>query len=250
MFFRNPEESHKHSLETLNWLYEHDDFMESIGTLADLGCGSGLDLEWWATRTTRDDDATPLDIKCTGVDLIDTPVIARKYANITYQQTDFEHQIHTSQKKKYDVIWCHDSFQYVINPLETLKLWRNIAEPGAMLCLILPQTTNLEYRNLSIIQPVGFHHYTLVNLIHMLAVTGWDCASGFFLKRPNESWLHAVVYRGDVDPLDPKASWYELADTGLLPTSAVKSINKYGFLNQADLVLPWLDKNLYWYGQQ
>ena len=250
MFFKNPEESHQHSLETLNWLYEHDDFMASIGTLVDLGCGSGLDLEWWATRTTRDEISEPLNIKCTGVDLCDTPIIARKYANITYQQTDFERQIHTPYKKKYDVLWCHDSFQYVINPIDTLKLWRNIAEPDAMLCLVLPQTTNLKHRHLNITQPVGFHHYTLVNLIHMLAITGWDCAGGFFRKPANEPWLSVVVYRSNIEPMDPKTSWYKLAETGLLPKSAETSINKYGYLNQDDLVLPWLDKNLYWYGQQ
>lgn len=250
MFFRNPESSHAHSLETLNWLYEHDDFMASIDTLVDLGCGSGLDLEWWATRTTRDESPEPLNIKCTGVDLVDAPVIARKYSNITYQQTDFEKKIFTPQKKKYDVLWCHDTFQYVINPIETLKLWHTIAEPGAMLCLILPQTTNLKYRNLSVIQPTGFYHYTLVNLIHMLAITGWDCASGFFLKRANDPWLHAVVYRSDTEPMDPKTSWYKLAETGLLPKTAETSINKHGFLSQEDLVLPWLDKNLVWYGQQ
>lgn len=250
MFFQNYEQSHAHSLETLNWLYEHDDFMSSITTMVDLGCGHGFDLEWWATRTTRDDSPQPLNIQCVGVDLIDTPVIARKYANITYQQTDFEHQIHTHKKKKFDVLWSHDTFQYAINPIETLKLWRNIAEPGAMLCLIVPQTTNLEHRNLNIIQPVGLYHYTLVNLIHMLAVTGWDCASGFFLKRANDPWLHAVVYRSDIEPMDPRTSWYSLAETGLLPKSAEQSINKYGFLKQKDLVLPWLDKNLIWYGNQ
>lgn len=250
MFFRNPEASHAHSLQTLNWLYEYDDFMASIDTLVDLGCGTGLDLEWWATRTTRDETAEPLNIKCTGIDLCDTPILARKYSNIVFQQTDFEKHITTPKKKKYDVLWCHDTFQYVINPIETLKLWHSIAEPGAMLCLVLPQTTNLEHRNLSIVQPAGFYHYTLVNLIHMLAVAGWDCASGFFLKRANEPWLHAVVYRSDLGPQDAKSSWYQLAETGLLPETAVKSINKYGFLNQHDLVLPWLDKNLYWYGQQ
>lgn len=250
MFFPNPEASHAHSLETLNWLYEHDDFMGSIDTLVDLGCGPGLDLEWWATRTTRDESAQPLNIKCAGVDLCDTPVIVRRHNNVTFQQNDFEKQVYTLQKKKYDVLWCHDSFQYALNPIDTLKLWYNIAEPGAMLCLILPQTTNLEHRNLSIIQPAGFYHYTLVNLIHMLAVAGWDCASGFFLKRANDPWLHAVVYRSEVGPQDTKASWYQLAETGLLPETAVASINKYGFLNQRDLVLPWLDKNLYWYGQQ
>lgn len=84
----------------------------------------------------------------------------------------------------------------------------------------------------------------------MLAVTGWDCASGFFRKPANEPWLSAVVYRSDTEPMDPKTSWYKLVDTGLLPKSAEISINKHGYLDQQDLVLPWLDKNLYWYGQQ
>jgi len=226
MFFRNPEDSHAHSLETLNWLYEHDDFMMSIDTLADLGCGTGFDLEWWATRTTRDENPEPLNIKCTGVDLIDTPSVARKYSNTTYQRNDFETQVHTLKKKKYDVLWSHDSFQYAIHPLETLKLWRTIAEPGAMLVLIVPQTTSIEYRKLSFVQPSGcYYHYTLVNLIHMLAVTGWDCNAGFFKKSANDPWLHAVVYRSETEPVDPKISWYSLAETGLLPESAVASIN-------------------------
>lgn len=251
MFFRNPEESHAHSLETLNWLYEHDDFMMSVNTLIDLGCGSGLDLEWWATRTTRDENPEPLNIKCTGLDLGDTPHVAKKYSNITYQRNDFETQIHTPKKGKYDVLWSHDSFQYALNPLGTLKLWHSIAEPNAMLSLIVPQTTNIEYRKLSFTQPSGcYYHYTLVNLMHMLAVSGWDCNAGFFKKSANDPWLHAVVYKSDQAPMDPKTSWYQLADTGLLPKSAMDSINRYGFINQNDLVLPWLDKSLTWYGQQ
>lgn len=84
----------------------------------------------------------------------------------------------------------------------------------------------------------------------MLAVSGWDCEGGFFKKSPNDPWLHAVVYRSDIEPMDPKNSWYDLAETGLLPKSAVASINRYGFVNQNDLILPWLDKSLTWYGQQ
>lgn len=251
MFFRNPEESHAHSLETLNWLYEHDDFMSSIESIVDIGCGAGLDTEWWATRTTRDEIAEPLNIKCTGLDLVDTPRVAKKYSNITYQQTDFEKQIHAPKKAKFDVLWCHDSFQYAINPLETLKLWYSVAAPNAMLVLILPQTTNIEYRKLSFIQPNGcYYHYTLVNLIHMLAVTGWDCKAGFFKKSPNDPWLHAIAYKSDQAPMDPKTSWYQLAETGLLPQSAEESINRHGFINQNDLILPWLDKSLTCYGQQ
>lgn len=252
MTFRNPEESHAHSLETLNWLYEHDDFMSSINTVIDIGCGShGLDLEWWATRTTRDEVPEPLNINCTGIDLVSGLSVGKKYPNITYQKNNFEEIVFAPKKKKYDVLWCHDTFQYAINPLATLKLWHSVAATNAMLVLILPQTTNIEYRKLSFIQPSGcYYHYTLVNLIHMLAVNGWDCNSGFFKKSAADHWLHAVVYKSDIEPMDPKMSWYNLAETGLLPESAVASINRYGFINQNDLVLPWLDKSLTWYGQQ
>ena len=250
MTFRNPEESHQHSLETLNWLYEHDDFMMSVDTVIDLGCGNGLDLEWWATRTTRDENPIPLNINCTGVDLADSLLVAKKYPNIVYQRNDFESQIYTPKKKKYDVLWCHDSFQYAINPLSTLKLWWDIAEEGAMLTLILPQTTNIQHKKLSFTQPDGcFYHYTIVNLIHMLAVSGWDCGGGFFKKSPLDPWLHAVVYRSNHRPLSPKTSWYQLADLGLLPETAVQSIQRHGHVYQDELVLPWLDKSLTWFGQ-
>ena len=66
--FSSPELGHQHSLETLNGLYEYDDFMQSITNVVDMGCGAGYDLEWWATRTTRDESARPLNIKCLGVE--------------------------------------------------------------------------------------------------------------------------------------------------------------------------------------
>ena len=90
--FITAEESHQHALETLNQLQEYDEFMESIQTFVDLGCGDGLDLEWWATRTTREDNPQPLNIKCTGVDLTSDLPKAKEYANITYQQNNFEEE--------------------------------------------------------------------------------------------------------------------------------------------------------------
>jgi hypothetical protein len=72
MTFRNLDEAHAHSLQTLNQLYEYDDFMGSIRTVADIGCGQGKDLEWWATRTTRDDLPEPLNIVCQGIDIIES----------------------------------------------------------------------------------------------------------------------------------------------------------------------------------
>jgi len=44
-WFADGAASHAHSLETLTALYEYDDFMQSIGIMADMGYGNGYDLE-------------------------------------------------------------------------------------------------------------------------------------------------------------------------------------------------------------
>lgn len=249
--FGTTEQSHAHSLQTLNTLYEYDDFMLSIRTLADMGCGSGLDLEWWATRTTRDEVPDPLNIKCTGIDTFENFPIARRYNNITYQKTNFEDVIHPP-KQLFDLIWCHDSFQYCLNPIATLSKWWHITATNGMLIIIVPQTTNINQRHMDFSVQTGcFYHYTLVNLIYMLSVTGWDCKTGFFLKRPHDNWIHTIVYKSDCPPMDPTSvSLYNLAEKNLLPESAEKSINKHGFLRQQDLILPWIDKSLMCLDQQ
>ena len=249
--FSSSQESHAHSLETLNALYAYDDFMESVGSIADLGCGSeGLDVEWWATRTTRDDIPIPLNIRCVAIDQVDTCRSAHRHKNITYEYQNFDAPLKV--KKGYDVLWCHDAFQYAINPVETLANWWHMTADSGMLCIIVPQTTNLDGSILAYDQrDYAYHNHTMVSLIHMLAVSGWDCANGHFKKEPNSPWLHAVVYKSKHQPMDPrKTSWYDLSDKGLLPESAVKSIFRYGYLRQQDLVLSWIDHSLSWMGQQ
>ena len=248
--FKNAQESHTHSLKVLNDLYEHDDFMESVGRVTDLGCGyEALDLQWWATRTTRDEDQTPLNIKCTGIDLLDN-ISREAKENITYVKDDLE----TLQQIKHgqDILWCHDVFQYMINPLQCLTNWRRLCAKDGMLVLVVPQTTNMEFSRQAFDQPSGcYYNHTMVSLLHMLSVSGWDCSSGFFLKNPNDPWLHAIVYNSAQPPSDPRtSSWYSLAEKGLLPASARESIDKYGYLRQHDLVLPWIDKSLSWMGHQ
>lgn len=246
MIFASAEQSHQHAVQTLDMLYEFDDFMESIGTVCDLGCGSGLDLAWWATRTTRDlKTPRPLDIRCTGIDLGHKPTHLNQYRSLRYIQQDLEVPI-MAPAGSFDLVWCHDTFQYMLNPLQTLRQWREATAPNGMLCLILPQTTNLEFNTQAFDQPNGvYYHWTLVSLIHALAVTGWDCAGGFFRKLADDPWLHAVVYRSEQMPRDPRTtSWYELAEAGLLPESAARGVMRHGYLRQRDLTLPWLDKNL------
>jgi hypothetical protein len=244
--FSSPSASHAHSLETLNLLYEYDDFMLSVRQMADMGCGHGLDLEWWATRTTRDDKPQPLNIRCVGIDRAESLSVQSRYKNISYYSRSFEDEI-LLYKQPYDVVWCHDAFQYAINPFETLKKWRMAMSDSSMLVLIVPQTTNLEYNQQAFDQRnFCYHHWTMTSLLHVLAVSGFDCANGYFKKEANDPWLHAVVYKSQKDPRDPAATtWYDLCNAGLLPGSACAGINKHGYLRQRDLTLPWLDRSLH-----
>jgi len=239
------------SLQIITALYEHDDFMESIQTLVDLGCGSGEDLIWWATAITREENPHPLNIKCVGVDMLPQLPVAQRYANITYQPNDFELEVYPPQQL-FDVLWCHDAFQYCINPLNTLANWKKIASPGAMLVIAVPQTLQIVQKQLAHhLPPTVYYHHTMVSLIYMLAITGWDCRNGFFQQPPGDPWIRAVVYRTDQQPRDPKkTTWYDLIDSGLLPESAERSIMAHGHLRQQDLVVPWLDHSLAWMGKQ
>jgi SAM-dependent methyltransferase len=239
------------SHKIIDALYQYDDFMSSISTMVDLGCGSGEDLAWWASATTRDESPEPLNIQCVGIDVIDQLPMAKKYKNITYQSTDFEKQV-CAPKNLFDVLWCHDAFQYCIDPVGTLIKWRDIASQGAMLAIAMPQTLQIKKNQLAYFLPSGvFYHHSIVSLIYMLSVAGWDCRTGFFDQDTTDPWIRAVVYKSDQTPLDPKkTTWYTLLETGLLPESAERSIQAHGYLRQQDLIVPWLDKSLNWLGKQ
>jgi SAM-dependent methyltransferase len=243
--FTSAAASHAHSLETLNLLYEYDDFMTSVGHMADIGCGLGHDTEWWATRTTRDEKPTPLNIKCTGVDLLPEFSVAKRYRNMQYLNQNFESPL-LHGKHRYDVIWCHDAFQYALDPLNTLKNWYQALAANGMLIIVVPQTTMLEYNREAFDQrDFVYHNWTLVSLIHALAVSGFDCREGFFKKTAGDPWIHAVVYKSTHGPQDPRTTrWTDLDRLALVPECVTASANRWGQVRQADLILPWLDRSL------
>lgn len=245
MSFNHPGDSHAHSLQVLNQLYQYDDFMASIKTVVDLGCGPGHDSKWWATRTTRDDVAVPLNIKCTAVDLSLESTLDFSHDNVVYHPADFEKNMPVI-RDGFDILWCHDSFQYAINPVETLSRWWHSTSAGGMLYICVPITQRVHRRQLDYYLPSHtYYHYSMISLMHMLATAGWDCGSGFFRQDPLDPWLHAVVYKSAQPPRDPKTtSWYQLAESNLLPESAVASIQSHGYLRQQDLVVPWIDHSL------
>ena len=237
--------AHEHSVTNiLDELYKQNEFMESVGTMVDLGCQKeALDLQWWANAEYNDDTRAPLGIKCIGVNEIDKLIV--KHQGISFQRQNLQN--FKENKRKFDVLWCYDVLQFITNPYEALANWWHVANQDAMLIVAVPQTTNVKFGKLAYNMHMNQkHHYTMPFLIYMLAVCGWDCKDGFFKKAVNDPWLYAIVYRSEHKPMDPaKTDLYRLAEeTNLFPESAVKSITKFGILKQEDLALTWIDKSL------
>ena len=145
MAFRNAYESHEHSLQILDLIYGYDSFLDSLSRVADFGCGAGLDAEWWATLETRDDPPEPRNYIVYAVDknisqLDDSVKSLPNVHTIEANVEDPEFNL-----RSLDLIWCHDVFQYVVNPMGTLRHWNNMMSANGMLMLSFPQNISYQY---------------------------------------------------------------------------------------------------------
>lgn len=246
--FKNAFESHQHSLKTLDLLYGYDSFLDNLEFVADFGCGVGLDTQWWATLETRDDPPEPRNYKTYAVDInnnIINPAV-KKLENVYVVNEDFD-TVDCPVSRELDLIWCHDAFQYVTNPLQTLRSWNSQLVENGMLILIFPQSNHYAYNRFNNHSYTGcYYNHNLVNLMYMLAVNGFDCRDAYFLKEENSPWLHAAVYKSNTAPMDPKkTSWFDLADLNLVNDSVMNSLNKFNYVKQEEIVTTWLDKNFH-----
>jgi len=244
--FKNSYYSHEHSLEVLNLLYGYDSFLDSLTYIADMGCGNGLDAEWWATLETRDDPPQPRNYIVYAVDQdikqIDSDIL-KNNPNIIPIEKNFEDR---AVSRSVDLIWAHDSFQYAHNPFNCLSSWKSTLVENGMLILSIPQGTYVKNNSLIVEQHSGqYYNYNVLNLIYMLAVCGFDCNDAYFYRRADSPWLYAAVYASNHEQLTQNATWYDLADRGLINQSLQDSVNKYGHARLEDLVVTWLDKDYY-----
>jgi len=236
----------RHSLSILNLIQQYDVFLESIRHIADMGCGIGKDITWWATLMNNNDPPEPYNFNCFAVD-----IDAGKLAQIPDLKNI--HKINSSYDSEIlfpvpvDFIWAHDSLQYSTNPLHTLKIWNSHMNVNGMLALSVPQHTGIEHgRQISRGYNGCYYHYTPIMLIYMLAVNGFDCRDAYLLKRFQDPWTQIAVYKTDILPMDPQTTtWFDLIDKNLLHPSIVDSLNSNGYLKQEEIIMPWLDKELY-----
>jgi hypothetical protein len=242
--FNNAHQSHAHSLQVLNLLREHDSFMESISSMADMGAGNCLDTLWWCNATTRDEPSEALNLKCFAVDRQPMRVDFDLPKNFTYVQRDFEK---ACLPTPVDVIWCHDAFQYAINPIETLGVFNQQMNLNGLLYLGIPMQTNHEFgRWHSVARNFEYYNHTFLNIVYMLAINGFDVKDAYFRKAIDDPWLHVAVFKNSDELLDPSTiGWFDLVERGLLHESLVQSLRQYGHVRQQDALYTWLDKALY-----
>ena len=249
--FKTDQDSHAHSLRTLNLIANYDDFMDSIHVIADMGCGSGADINWWANKTYTDDgdSEVPYNYTCYGVDTsLGTAPSNYQSENIRWIEQDFDN---LNENLKVDLLWSHDSFRFSANPMQTLRSWNKLLNNDGMLALIVPQTVNIVY-NKPLVTALSYSYfsYNICNLLYMLAVNGFDCRHAHFNKEANDPWIHCIVYKSSHAPMDPtKTSWYQLYDLDLLQQSACDMINTYGFIRQDLLQTHWLNGQYCNWGQ-
>jgi hypothetical protein len=236
-----PQESYEHSLVTLGIIEQLDDYLSNIETVCDMGAGDGLDAVWWATLV--DPDGRPRKIKTTAVELYPTQTI-KTAGDMSWRFEDFS----TVELPPQDIIWCHDSLQYAMNPVGTLFHWHKLLRTDGLLIVEIPYILGInDHRDrLKIdvkIDSGVYHIYTLSNLIVQLASAGFDCRTAHFQLDRDRGWIRAAVYRTEDEPKMYR-DLYELKDTKRLPFSLDARLSGMNNFNEIDLVVEWIDRSV------
>ena len=173
----------RHAETILSEIRNYDAFLDSLRTIADMGCGRGEDITWWATLSTRDDPPEPYNFNCFAVDT-DSAKLTHipDLPNIKKINRDFNE--FPLFPVSIDLMWAHDSLQYGHNPLAMLKTWNESMTVNGMLIVSVPQSNGVEYnRYYSRTYEHCFFNSTPTSLLYMLAVNGFDCRDAYLLKK-------------------------------------------------------------------
>lgn len=237
----NPAQSRMHSEAFLNLLYQYPTMMESIDNVIDVGCGQGFSSWWWANVDDGDEDKPlPLEIDVTAIDKENLFEEEYKHENIEFIQSD----IFDYEDKTFDVVWAHSVLHQTGNPLKFLHKMNQLCNLGGMMCLTMPTTINNfygapDYR----VYSHATNSITIVDLIHMLVLSGFNCNEGYFIKQPNSNIINALVYKDSEKLYDyGDQQLYEYTD--LLPDSCKKQLDRYGYITNKNLQLYWIDGSL------
>lgn len=238
----DPNDSYAHSLKTLEILNQFDDFKRSIKTMADLGCGSGRDLQYWANMQDYDEDGLPtrdLDIKCIGFDL-DCERIKPRRDNIKYKNFDLN-STDLMWSVPFDVVWCHNLMQHLYSPVEFLGRVNRSMSMSGMFYLCVPSTVSVLYHTFQNYTPsMHYNTFTVTQIIYLLALNGFDVKDCYISKHKYDDFIEVIAYKQS-DPLPYTTTWYEMVDRELLSDNMKEIVLKNGILSDQGIVARWID---------
>jgi hypothetical protein len=122
---------------------------------------------------------------------------------------------------------------------------RRVMTDYSLLFLSVPQSLDKEYNRLKTkFSQFDRVFYTLPILITHLAMAGWDCRGGYFLKEVNNRDICAVVkpmrdWKESNDPYE--LNMYDLMDRKVLPESTDDMIKAKGYFDETALMLKWMN---------
>jgi len=228
--------------QTLEYLNQFDDFKRSIKHMADLGCGNGSHLEYWANMRELLEDGTEgryLDFNCVGFDL-DCEKIIPQRKNIKYKNFDLNID-NIMWSVNFDVVWCHDVMQYIYSPLEFLGRVNRAMSLGGMFYLSVPSTVNvLQHRFQNYTPAQHYNTFTVTQILYILGLNGFDIKDYYLQKRKYEDIIQVVVYK-ERDPLPYTTTWYSMVEQGFVNANMEEIIMRNGVLEDQGLVTTWLD---------
>jgi SAM-dependent methyltransferase len=237
-----------HARKFLEQIYIHPELMESIGTVLDIDCGTGLDSEWWATRPNYDEkNPQPLEIDVTATSRVrEISKEVEALERVNYIQTSKKQFWEELPGNKYDVVWCHSVLHKYANFYKALQEINKLQDKDGMLCVTVPKIHNIFYNEPDYrLYPDCHTDINIVNLIYGLSLAGYDCRDAYFMQEKNSNLINAVVYKNsdviyNVDEITP----YDLMEMDRLPASMVQQLNKFGYISNKNLYLSWMDGTL------
>lgn len=234
-----PQESHQHSLVTLNYLSMLDDYLSNIKDICVMGAGLGYDAVWWASLKSPHGRSYNFNVSAVEMS---PPYGLQTVQGMQWYFEDFS----LVKLPPQDLIWCHNALHYSLNPIGTLFHWHNLLRNDGLLIVEIPYTLSisehLQHNMVNVNMSSGVYHvYTMSSLIIQLASAGFDCRNAHFQFDRENKWLRAAVYKTEDQP-KLYNSLYELRETNRLPYCLDAKLNSIDNFNESDLVLEWIDR--------
>ena len=235
-----PQESHSHSLVTLNYLSMLDDYLMGLDNICVMGGGMGYDAVWWASLVSP--DGQKYNFNVTAVEVA-PPHNIQTVQGMKWIFEDFS----TIELPSQDLIWCHNALHHALNPVATLFHWHKLLQKDGLLIVEIPYSLSIsqhiQHNTVNVNMVNGMYHvYTISSLIVQLASAGFDCRNAHFQFDKQNRWLRAAVYKTTDEPRVYR-SLYELKDTGRLPYCLDAKLSAIDNFDEKDLVLEWIDRS-------